>query len=162
MDINQDGQADLLIFNEYSPPQLLLGKKGGAPQPFTGGLGPLTGATPAGVSLMNLDGPALIVAQNTFARRIALNPKGHWDIKDQFNSGRNTAQVLGAAALDTDGDGSKEIVLFDRTSKSLLFLAQKEGVYRPSGTLLVGSINFQGMSRRRFRRRWTRRPADRR
>jgi hypothetical protein len=145
VDINQDGQADLLIFNQYLPPQLFLGKKGGPPQSFAGGLGPLTGATPSGVSLMNLDGPALIVAQNTFARRIALDPKGRWDIKDQFNSGRNTAQILGAAALDTDGDGSKEIVLFDKTSKSLLFLSQKDGVYRPSGTLLVGSINFQGM-----------------
>ena len=88
----------------------------------------------------------LLVAQNTFARRVALDPKGHWNIKDQFNSGRNNAQILGAAAVDTDGDGSKEIVLFDRTSKSLLFLAQKDGVYRPSGTLLVGAINFQGMS----------------
>ncbi|MGP0066671.1 MAG: FG-GAP repeat domain-containing protein [Isosphaeraceae bacterium] len=146
LDINQDGQADLMIFNQYLPAQLLLGKKGGAPQPFTGGLGPLTGATSASVSLMNLDGPALLVAQNTFARRVALDPKGHWNIKDQFNSGRNNAQILGAAAVDTDGDGSKEIVLFDRTSKSLLFLAQKDGVYRPSGTLLVGAINFQGMS----------------
>jgi hypothetical protein len=146
VDVNQDGQADLLIFNEYLPAQLLLGRKGMVPLPFTGGLGPLTGATAAGVSPMNLDGPALLVAQNTFARRILLDPKGHWDIKDQFNSGRNTAQILGAATLDTDGDGSKEIVLFDKTSKSLLFLAQKEGVYRPSGTLLVGAINFQGMS----------------
>jgi FG-GAP-like repeat len=146
VDVNQDGQADLLIFNEYLPAQLLLGRKGMVPQPFTGGLGPLTGATAAGVSPMNLDGPALLVAQNTFARRILLDAKGHWDIKDQFNSGRNNAQILGAATLDTDGDGSKEIVLFDKTSKSLLFLAQKDGVYRPSGTLLVGAINFQGMS----------------
>ena len=48
LDINHDGQADLLIFNEYGPPQLLLGKKGEPPRPFTGGLGPLTGATPVG------------------------------------------------------------------------------------------------------------------
>ncbi len=52
---------------------------------------------------------------------------------------------MGAAALDTDGDGTKEIVLFDRISKSLLFLSQKDGVYRPSGSLLVGSLNFQGL-----------------
>ncbi len=145
LDINRDGQADLLIYNAYGPPQLLLGKKDGPPQPFTGGLGPLTGATPSTVGLMNLDGPALIVAQNSFARRVALGPKGNWEIKDQFNAGRNSAKILGAAALDTDGDGSKEIVLFDGTSKSLLFLAQKEGVYRPGGSLLVGSLNYQGM-----------------
>ena len=54
-------------------------------------------------------------------------------------------QILGAAALDTDGDGTKEIVLLDQPSRSLLFLSNKNGVYRPSGTLSVGSINFAGM-----------------
>ncbi len=144
-DVNADHQADLLIFNDYGPPQLLLGRKGEPPRPFTGGLGPLTGASIVGVSRVDLDGPALIVAQNTFARRIVLDHQGHWNIKDQYNSGRNSAAILGAAALDADGDGKKEVVLFDRTSKSLVFLAPKEGVYRPGGTLAVGSINFQGM-----------------
>ena len=145
LDVNADNLADLMIFNQYGPPQLLLGRKGEPPRPFSGGLGPLTGATPTSVSRMNLDGPALIVAQNTFARRIALDAQGHWNIKDQYNAGRNSAVIMGAAALDTDGDGTKEIVLFDRISKSLLFLSQKDGVYRPSGSLLVGSLNFQGL-----------------
>ncbi len=144
-DVNADNQADLMIFNQYGPPQLLLGRKGEPPRPFAGGLGPLTGASPSSVSRMNIDGPALLVAQNTFARRIQLNAQGHWEIKDQYNSGRNSAVIQGAAALDTDGDGTKEIVLFDRTSKSLLFLAKKDGVYRPGGHLPVGSINFQGL-----------------
>ena len=72
---------------------------------------------------MNLDGPAVIVAQNTYARRVSLDADGHWNIKDQYNAGRNSAQILGAAALDTDGDGTKEIVLLDRATKSLLFLS---------------------------------------
>jgi len=94
---------------------------------------------------MNLDGPSVIVAQNTFARRVLLDPEGQWNIKDQYNAGRNSAQIVGAAALDTDGDGTKEIVLLDRATKSLLFLARKDGVYRPSGSLSVGTINFTGM-----------------
>ncbi|HKI16834.1 MAG TPA: VCBS repeat-containing protein, partial [Isosphaeraceae bacterium] len=65
--------------------------------------------------------------------------------KDQYNAGRNSAQILGAAALDTDGDGTKEIVLLDRATKSLLFLSLKDGVYRPSGSLLIGTLNFTGM-----------------
>jgi hypothetical protein len=146
LDINQDGQMDLLIFKDYGPPLLVLGEKGGPPRPFTGSLGPLSGVAPAGVSLVNLDGPAVIVAQNTYARRISLDADGHWNIKDQYNAGRNSAQIVGATALDTDGDGTKEIVMLDRTTKSLLFLSMKDGVYRPSGRLLVGTLNFAGMN----------------
>jgi hypothetical protein len=94
---------------------------------------------------MDLDGPAVIVAQNTYARRVVLDGEGHWNIKDQYNAGRNSAQILGAAALDTDGDGTKEVVLLDKATKSLLFLSKRDGVYRPSGSLLVGTINFAGM-----------------
>ena len=50
-----------------------------------------------------------------------------------------------AAALDTDGDGTKEVVLLDRATKSLLFLSLKDGVYRPSGSMMVGTINFTGL-----------------
>ena len=146
LDINQDGQMDLLIFKDYGPPLLVLGEKGGPPRPFTGSLGPLSGVAPAGVSLVNLDGPAVFVAQNTYARRISLDADGHWNIKDQYNAGRNSAQIVGATALDTDGDGTKEIVMLDRATKSLLFLSMKDGVYRPSGRLLVGTLNFAGMN----------------
>jgi hypothetical protein len=97
------------------------------------------------VSVADLNGPAVLVAQNTYARRVSLDADGHWNIKDQYNAGRNSAQILGAAALDTDGDGTKEIVLLDRTTKSLLFLSLKNGVYRPSGSMLVGTINFTGL-----------------
>src|SRR5262249_54268116 len=113
LDVNHDGQADLMIFPQYGSPQLLLGRRGEPPRPFSASLGPLSSASAAALSLMNLDGPALIVAQNTFARRVALDAKDHWEIQDQYNSGRNSAQILGGAALDTDGDGSKEIVLLD-------------------------------------------------
>jgi hypothetical protein len=145
LDVNHDGSADLLIFKEYGAPLLVLGQKQGPPRPFAGSLGPLSNAAPAGVSVMNLDGPSVIVAQNTFARRVRLGQDGQWNIKDQYNAGRNSAQIAGAAALDTDGDATKEIVLLDRTTKSLLFLALKDGVYRPSGSLLVGAINFTGL-----------------
>ncbi len=145
LDINQDGRDDLLLFKDYGAPVLVLSQKDGPPRVFPGSLGPLSTAAPAGVSLMNLDSPAILVAQNTFARRVLLDADGLWKIKDQYNAQRNSAQIQGAAALDTDGDGTKEIVLLDRASRSLLFLSLKDGVYRPSGTLSVGSINFAGM-----------------
>jgi FG-GAP-like repeat/FG-GAP repeat len=37
------------------------------------------------------------------------------------------------------------VVLLDRATRSLLFLHQKDGVYRPAGTLQIGTINFDGL-----------------
>jgi hypothetical protein len=145
LDANRDGQADFLIFSAFGSPVLLLGREGEPPAPAGGGLGPLAGVTPAGLTLANLDGTALIVAQNTFARNLVLDKLGRWEVKDQYNTGRGSAQVVGAAVLDTDDDGKKEVVLLDRNSKSLLYLTAKDSVYRLSGTLPVGPIDFQGM-----------------
>ena len=145
IDVNRDGMTDFLIFTGYGSPVMLLGRKGQPPLAFTGSLGPMAAATPAGLSLMDLNGPALIVAQNTFARQIQLDSKGQWEIKTQFNSARSSAVIQGAAVLDVDGDGTKEVVLLDRTSRLLLFLKQKDGVYRPGGSLAVGSMSFEGL-----------------
>ena len=145
VDVNRDGQPDILLFNAFGSPTLLLGRGGEPPAPAGGGLGPLSGVTATSLSVMDLGGPALIVAQNTFARNLVLDKAGNWEVRDQYNTGRGSAQVIGAAALDTDADGTKEIVLLDRASKSLLFLDRKDMVYRPAGALSLGSIDFQGM-----------------
>jgi len=146
IDANRDGQPDFLIFNPFGAPALLLGRPGEPPAPAGGSLGPLIGSAPAGVGMVDLGGPALVVAQGTNARNVMLDKGGNWQVKDQYNAGRNNAQVQAAAALDTDGAGGREIALLDRTSKSLLFLAKKDGVYRPAGSLAVGPItDIQGL-----------------
>ncbi|MCA1684735.1 MAG: VCBS repeat-containing protein, partial [Planctomycetia bacterium] len=146
VDVNRDGQPDVLIFNAFGAPTLLLGRSGGEPPAAAGGgLGPLAGITATGLTVADLNGPALIVAQNTFARNLFLDKEGRWEVKDQYDTDRGSAQVVGAAALDTDGDGKKEIVLLDKASKSLLFLDLKDGVYRPGGSLSIGAVDFQGM-----------------
>jgi hypothetical protein len=145
VDVNRDGQPDILLYTSGGPRSLLLGRQGEPPAPAGGGLGPLTDIGPAGLSQVDLNGPALLLAQKTYARNLLLDKDGHWVVKDQYNTGRNTAHVLGAAAIDTDGDGVKEIALLDRTSKSLLYLAKRGGVYRPSGMLSVGPFDLQKM-----------------
>ena len=41
LDVNRDGQADVLVFNAFGPPLLLLGRGGGEPPaPAGGSLGP--------------------------------------------------------------------------------------------------------------------------
>lgn len=145
LDVDRNGETDLLVFSAFGSPILLLGQKDEGLKPFDGGLGPLGGATPAGVGAVDLEGPAVFVAQNTFARNVLLDDKGQWQIKDQYNAARGTAQVQGAAALDVTGEGRKDVVLLDRSSKSLLFLTPKDGVYRQAGSLAVGAINFDGL-----------------
>ncbi len=146
VDANGDKQADFLIFNSFGSPVLLLGRAGEPPAPAGGSLGPLIGATPAGVGMVSLEDPALLIAQNGYARNVQLDKAGHWQVKDQYNAGRAAAQVQAAAVLDSDGDGNPEIALLDRASKSLLYLAKKDGVFRPAGTLALGPINdVQGL-----------------
>ena len=140
-DVNRDGQPDVIVFNPFGPPVFLVGRKGDSPVPPSGGLGPLADATPAGLTLADLDGPSLLVAQQGFARKIRLDADGQWSVLEQFDSGRPSAQVQGVAALDTDGDGVKEIALLDRPSKSVLFLSKKEGTYVPSGKIAVGGFD---------------------
>ncbi len=145
VDVNRDGQPDVLLYTAGGPKSLLLGRQGEPPAPAGGGLGPLTDIGPAGLSPTDLGGPAILLSQKTYARNLLLDKNGHWVVKDQYNTGRNNANVLGAAAIDTDGDGIKEIALLDRTSKSLLYLAKRDGVYRPSGMLSVGAFDLQKM-----------------
>ncbi|MBX6311882.1 MAG: VCBS repeat-containing protein [Isosphaeraceae bacterium] len=144
LDVNADGLADILLFS-YGPPVLLLGRPDGkSPAPASGRLGQLA-ANAASISTRTPDGSGLLVAQNTYARSLLLDQDGQWRIRDQYNAGRGSAQVIGAAAIDTNGDGTPEIALLDKTSRSLLFLDRKDGVYRLGGSLPVGPLNFQGL-----------------
>jgi hypothetical protein len=147
IDVNSDGQLDVLIFRDDGAPLLLLGRDGGEPPaPVGGGVGPLAGVQPPGLG-PNLPGGAagLLVSQNTFARRVSLEKNGQWKVHDQYGVERGSAQIIGAAAIDLNGDGTDEVALLDKASKSLLFLAKsKEAVYRSHGSLPIGPIDFRG------------------
>ena len=71
--------------------------------------------------------PSVIVAQNTFARRVLLDPEGQWAIKDQYNAGRNSAQIVGAAALDTDGDGTNDTAIVTDTDGTTYAFTDADG-----------------------------------
>ena len=136
LDINQDGQrpADLQGLRRAAAGS---GRKGRAAAAFTGSLGPLSTRHAGGREHHEPGRARVIVAQNTFARRVSLDADGHWNIKDQYNAGRNSARILGAAALDTDGDGTKEIVLLDQPSQVAL-------VPRRSRTAFIGPAAAAG------------------
>lgn len=146
VDANGDGQPDLVIFT-YASPIVLIGSPGMQPFRPAPALGPLVGlAAPTALDMVRIDGgkPALLLAQGGFARAIRLGEDDRWLVQDQFDSRRGTSQVIGASALDLDGDGQNEIVLMDRTGKALVLLSQRDGVYQPRGVLSVGGFDFLG------------------
>ncbi|WP_169977895.1 FG-GAP repeat domain-containing protein [Tautonia rosea] len=149
LDVNRDGSLDILIFDPYAPPALLLGQGAeAAPKRSESRPGPLAGIAPSALTRSTLgDAEALLVAQGTFARSIRLDESGQWEVREQFNSGRTTAQLQAAAAIDLDGKGDQEIVMLDRTSKSLLILESPDdgATYRLASTLPVGTIDFLGL-----------------
>ena len=90
--------------------------------------------------------PALLVAQNNFARSMRLDPMGRWKVIDQFNASAASAQVTGVTALDVDGDGKAEIAMYDRGAREVVFLKEKDGLPRRWKQLEVGSFTLKGMT----------------
>jgi len=146
LDINRDGRLDVLVFDPYGAPALLLAQADDAPpKRFEGRPGPLAGVDPEGLTQAEVDGePVILVARGPFARRIALEGS-QWRIDRQYNAGRGTAQIQAAAPIDLDGDGDSEIAMLDRTSRSLIELEGAEDSYRPVANLPIGSLSFEGM-----------------
>ena len=163
LDINQDGQTDLLIFKDYGAPLLVLGQKDGPPRPFTGSLGPLSTRRPAGVSLMNLDGPAMIVAQNTLrAPRSRSTPTA-------TGTSRISTTPAATRPRSSAPPRSTPTATAPRRSSCSTALAQVAAVPLAQGRRLPAQRHALGRhdqlhrhARRRPRRRRPRRPADRR
>lgn len=149
VDANADGVLDLLIFAASQPPHLWLGTANGgfaeAPKASQGTLGNVNEPAVYFDSLGQA-GKALLVAQNNFARRMLLDPEGRWKVLDQYNATTASAKVTGIEALDMDQDGKPELAMYDRTSKSVLFLKEADGVYNRWHQLKVGAFDLRGMA----------------
>lgn len=147
-DANGDRRADFLVFQGSGrTPQLFMTNDNGVPREVTAqgsfGLGAVSAAA---VSFSELGGkPAVLVAQENFARNMQVDAQGKWRVADQYNTPESGARVAGVTALDLDGKPGNEIVLVDTGVRKLRVLRQEEGVYRPWKEIELGEFAYKGL-----------------
>jgi len=145
LDANRDGRPDFLIFQGLDrPPLFLRSDKSGDLIPVTGEGGITLGnVSPGAVFLGQLEEPAILVAQNNFARNLRLNERDQWQVVDQYNAAESAARIAGTAIIDLDGQPGNEIVLVDLGVNKLRILREQDGMYRPWKEVDIGSFPYK-------------------
>lgn len=145
-DADRDGIADFLVYQGTERPAMLLksdGKGGFKEINVEGGFG-LGNLTASSAFIGKLDEPALLVAQNNFARHLRLNEQNQWRIVDQFSDQESSAKIAGAATINLDGQPGNEIVLVDQGVKKLRVLRKEDMSYKPWREVDIGPFPFRG------------------
>jgi len=146
VDADRDGRSDLMLIGNSDPVLFLTTNGQGVPRPTSAETNSRLGnVAPGQITLGQVDGPAILISQNNFARRVRLGADGQWAVVDQFNAESTNAKIAGTAILDLDGDGQAEIVLVDTGTRRLRFLRKVEGVYRPWKDLEIGSFAYRSL-----------------
>jgi len=146
IDANHDGRPDFLIFaGSDRAPLFLLSNAQGVPVEVPsaeGGFG-LGSVAAGGLFVGQLDQPVILVAQDKFARNIAVGEKNQWQVLDQYNAAEAEAKIVGAATIDLDGQPGREIVLVDQGVKKLRVLRKEGTVYRPWREVEIGAFPYR-------------------
>lgn len=148
LDINNDGRPEFLVFagTDKAPSLFSLDEKGVPKEVKTEGGIQLGNVQPGAVFFGQLQGPALLVAQDKFVRNMRFDePTRGWQVADQFNSVEATAKTVGAATLNLDGQPGHEIVLIDVGVQKLKVLRREENVYRPWQEIELGRFPFKSV-----------------
>ena len=152
-DANQDGKADLLIFQPYKGMEILTQRKGGKFEPVSGagygkGLAGKFDRDHLSLGDVTGDGKAeLLVARDNFARAMRLDSDGQLQVVEQFNGRSSSSRIQAAAVADLDGDKVAEIVLLDAANKCLSILRKgKSGAYAIVENRDIGDIDGPRMS----------------
>lgn len=147
VDADRDGRSDLFVVANNHPVLFLATNARGTPQASDSDTSNRLGVvSPGEITLGKLDGPAILIAQRNFARRVKLNVEGEWTVVDQFNAESPNAKIAGTAILDLDDDGEAEIVLVDTGTKRLRFLKKQKGVYRRWKDLEIGLFGYRSLA----------------
>lgn len=144
VDVNQDGRKDFLCILNGKAPLLLLTNDAGVPEPVTvsGGV-QLGDVEPGTIEFGQLQEPALLIAQGSFARQVRLDEDRRWQVKDQFNSTETNAKLKGVATLDLDGQPGNELVLVDSGLNKLRIFRREKDSYLPWREIDIGKFPFK-------------------
>jgi hypothetical protein len=85
---------------------------------------------------------ALLAAQDTFARELALDASNQWQVLDQYNASEASARISGVAAINMDGEPGDEVVLVDTGIQKLRILRREDSLYRRWKEIELGVFPF--------------------
>jgi hypothetical protein len=155
VDLNRDGLRDLLVFIPTELPRVLLAKQTDGKLAYDSiaaqdvpGLGILKGVEKTALFFGDVDGDGtseLLVPGPNFARAFTLGVKGVPTVVGQWNLDDSGAKVACVAAADLDGDKKPEIVLCEKTTRSLRVLKSADGSARQLAKIELGDFDARGI-----------------
>lgn len=152
IDLNRDGLRDAFVSVPTELPRLLLGARG-ADGKFTfvaaettdaAGLGVVKGVARATLFHGDVDGDGaaeLLVPGPNFARALTFDAKGAPSVVAQWNLEEPSAKVGAVAAGDLDGDGKPEVIVQDKSTRTLRALRLVDGAARTIGRVELGDVD---------------------
>lgn len=152
LDVDHDGLQDVLIFEKYNPPPLLVRQT--QKRKFEVVDSPkaqsslIKDASIASIAVADVDKQGtdeLLVAQKNFARSLVFAKGESWSIIDQYNAKSTENNISAVAAFDMhkpDPAGRPDILLLDGTKGQLQILeTDADKTYRYRKELNVGRWN---------------------
>jgi hypothetical protein len=155
VDLNRDGLNDVVAFIPTELPRILLAKKVDGKLDYdvlsaqdVPGLGILKGVEKTALWFGDVDGDGqdeLLVPGPNFARAFTLGEKGVPTVVGQWNLDDTGVKVGCVAAADLDGDKKREVVIAEKTTKSLRVLAGTAGAAKTLAKVELGDFDPKGM-----------------
>lgn len=146
LETNSDGKPEFLVFyGGEKTPSLVTPDETGKAKLITAEGGIRLGDVAEGaVFLGTVDKQAVLVAKDNFVRNLQLDDKLQWKVVDQYNAVESNAKIVGAAALNLDGEPGNEIVLVDSGIKKLRILRKEGSLFRNWKEVELGSFPYKG------------------